>query len=249
MRHRCGTSVRVLALTLLGALAVSGCAPETIEPTGAITTETREIGEVNAVDLRCPAKVTLVPNSDPGVTIRADKAAMRYLKTVESNGTLIISIEGGGQSIAVAPDVTIEVEVRASTFGGIRNTDSGSVGAQTLDTDHLQISSLGSGPVEIGRVTAIQITCEIAGSGNVSVDGGRVGAQDIRITGSGSYLAPDLESGVVTVTATGSGNVEVWATEGLDVTGNGSGHVSYWGEPRLTEEATASGKTKSLGPK
>jgi hypothetical protein len=236
-------SAALIAVTI----GTSACTPSVIEPSGKIVTETRAIGAVDAVELQCPGTVTLVPDSEPGVTVRADDSVMRYLKTEESDGTLTIAVGDGGHPIDVAPDVTVEIEVRSASFSTIKNTSRGTVQSEMLVADHLQIGDFGAGPVKIGRVNVVQITCELGGSGDVSIDGGQAGAQDIRVSGSGSYSAPDLETPVVTVTISGSGNVEVWATEGLDATVNGTGYVSYWGDPRLTEGAQASGKTKALG--
>lgn len=229
-------------------LAASGCSPSTIEPTGSIATDTREIGDVRGVELRCAGVVTLVPDSEPGVTVRADRSAINYLETKDEDGVLTVSLVNGGQPLETAPGVVIEVEVRSSGFTVLKNTARGKIVSEALlDPGQLAIGNYGAGSVEIRRVETIQVTCDIGGAGDVRIGSGLAGAQEIRISGAGSYLAPDLESGVVTLTMTGSGDAEVWATEGLDATVNGTGYVRYWGEPELTDQAKQSGKTQSLG--
>ena len=76
---------------------------------------------------------------------------------------------------------------------------------------------------------------------------GMAGAQQITVSGAGSYLASDLESQVAVVTINGSGDAEIWATEALDGTVSGTGSVKYWGDPELSAEAAGSNKMESLG--
>ena len=74
--------------------------------------------------------------------------------------------------------------------------------------------------------------------------GGQVSQQHIRISGSGDYLAANLEGDAVDARITGSGRAHVWANEELDVHISGSGGLRYRGEPRISERLSGSGRIR-----
>lgn len=245
MLRLCG--VLASALVLVAALATSGCTPARIEATGYEGSETRDVGPVTSVEVKAPADVTLIQGEGSSVRVTADRAALPYVTTRVDDGVLTISVEQGGYPIPVDKDVKIAVEVRSPTFLTVKNSERGTVTSELIDVDSFQIGNYGPGTVKIDRLRTIRLAADLGGSGDVSVGGGAAGAQQITVSGSGSYVAPDLESQVAVVTINGSGDAEIWATEALDATVSGTGAVSYWGEPELSAEASGSNKVTSLG--
>ena len=74
----------------------------------------------------------------------------------------------------------------------------------------------------------------ITGAGDVAVAGGKVKAQQLAITGMGSYVAPKLASERAQVAIDGNGNVQLAASSALAVRIAGVGHVRYRGDPAVT---------------
>ena len=66
-------------------------------------------------------------------------------------------------------------------------------------------------------------------------------AQAVRVSGSGSYAARQLETAGARIEMTGSGHAELTVNEQLDVNLSGSGSVEYFGHPVVNEHITGSG--------
>jgi hypothetical protein len=121
------------------------------------------------------------------------------------------------------------------------------VGAWTSPAD-LEVRVAGASNVKFDHLEAARFACSISGSADIRLAGSAT-TQDIRISGSGDYRAPDLRSQTTSVAISGSGNVEIWAQRALDVRIAGSGTVGYYGAPTLTRSVAGSGSLTSLGAK
>jgi len=78
---------------------------------------------------------------------------------------------------------------------------------------------------------------------------GQVEAQEIDLSGLGSYNAPDLESRAASVRISGAGNTVIWVLDTLDVTISGAGNVEYFGSPEVTRDVSGAGRVTSRGDK
>src|SRR5690606_40314630 len=91
------------------------------------------------------------------------------------------------------------------------------------------------------HVTGVQ-TCAlpILASGSADV-------AEINISGSGKLRGADFSTRVARVRITGSGDVEIAASEEIDAQITGSGTVLYKGDPaRVNSHSTGSGKVRKL---
>ncbi len=85
---------------------------------------------------------------------------------------------------------------------------------------------------------------EIAGSGDVRAKG-KTGTVAIRVSGSGDVHLGDLEARDGNVEVSGSGDVEVWASDSLLISVAGSGDVIYRGDPpKVTKSVAGSGSIR-----
>jgi len=102
--------------------------------------------------------------------------------------------------------------------------------------------------MKIDDLQAEDLTARTSGSGNFDLKG-EVKTQRVTINGAGNYTAPDLKSAEAEATISGAGNIEVWATDKLDVKVTGVGNVSYYGQPAVSQSITGGGSVKGLGSK
>ncbi len=125
---------------------------------------------------------------------------------------------------------------------------SGNIHAGAWADHALEVRISGSGDAQFDRLSAARFDCVVSGSGDVRA-AGAVDDQSIRITGSGRYRAPDMKSGVATVSISGSGEVELWVESTLDARIEGSGDVRYYGAPAVTQSVSGIGNVIRLGPR
>ncbi|NSW51565.1 MAG: DUF2807 domain-containing protein [Anaerolineae bacterium] len=129
-------------------------------------------------------------------------------------------------------------------------SNSGSVHARFSDVSakSLVMSTSGSGHVEFGSLNADSIEAGASGSMKFIAENGKVGEQSVRISGSGSYQAPQLQSSKTRIHVSGSGNAKVWVDDELEVRISGSGSVKYTGAAAVTQRISGSGSIKKLVP-
>jgi hypothetical protein len=117
-----------------------------------------------------------------------------------------------------------------------------------LGTENLLILKTGTGSISIGALTATDLVVNADGTGNIEL-AGKVVNQELDLTGTGDYDAPDLESQTATVSVTGTGGVVIWVLDSLDVEITGISKLSYYGNPEVTQNITGTGSLTSLGDK
>ena len=93
---------------------------------------------------------------------------------------------------------------------------------------------------------AKQLSAHISGSGAIEVTG-EVDRQDIRISGSGSYRAPELRCSQAESKISGSGHATLLVKDALSAHISGSGGVEYYGSPQVTRQVSGSGQVRQLG--
>ena len=111
---------------------------------------------------------------------------------------------------------------------------------------HLSVKDLtgltvsGSGEVTAPQITADSLSCDISGSGTITL-GGTVPEQQLTISGSGSYEAGGLAGETLRADISGSGNAVVSVSDSVDVTISGSGSLTYTGDPTVQKNISGSG--------
>lgn len=114
----------------------------------------------------------------------------------------------------------------AAGSGDLAVAGSGLIAAQALGQGLIAVSS-GSGDIHVARLSSGPADVRIAGTGNVTIDQGRVGAMAASIAGSGDVKMGGMAQSLV-ATVTGSGNVMV-----AKVTGGVKGQAFGAGKIRV----------------
>jgi len=229
-----------------GAIALATCAAadQPVRQTRPITQTFGEVRLIGALDLK------LTQSDAPSLVIEAERDQLPYVKTEVRDGVLTLRLEDE------FPHRLLGFFSRRSTPVAILSTraidrlvaqGSGDVYAGTWNfPSTFEVRVDGSGDVSFDHLAAEQLTCSIAGSGQIEV-AGSTAVQDIRISGSGSYHAARLKSQTASVSISGSGDAELWVERALDVRIAGSGEVGYYGSPTLKQSVLGSGNVRSLG--
>jgi hypothetical protein len=107
----------------------------------------------------------------------------------------------------------------------------------------LQLDFSGASTVRIRNIQATVLRLEGSGATKVELSG-KVGAQEVELSGAGSYAALDMLSDRAEVRVSGAGKAYVNARTQLTVEISGAGLVEYTGNPKVEKEISGVGKVR-----
>lgn len=219
----------------------SACSSNTIEGSGNIISEARQVSGFDRVTLSGFGDVTIEQGDEESLTVSADDNIMPYVRTEVKNNTLILDFDDKGQNIRFNPTDGIKFSLMIKNLSRIDISGAGSVEVNELETERLLADLSGAGSLEIGSLTADELVVRHSGAGTVYVSG-QVEGQEVIHSGIGSYDAADLMSQTAIIKVSGAGGATVWAVETLDVEISGPGNVIYYGSPRIIQDVSGGGK-------
>lgn len=188
---------------------------------GEIISEARDISGVSEVVLAGSGDVNINLGDTESLTITTYENILPLLTSEVSNGRLSLGTQSG---TSIQTDQAIVYELTLTDLSALEIAGSADVTLNEVDTDALSITISGSGEI-IATGTAERLSLLIAGAGNVR--------------------AFDLPVNEAVVTIAGSGDVEVNATDRLEVSIAGSGNITYMGSPTLSESISGSGNIRA----
>ena len=202
-------------------LAFASCSKERVRGSGAISTEQRTVSDFSHVFVSGATDVHITQGSTLDVKVKAYDNLLPYLETKSANGTLTIAYRSNSN---ISNDNS-EVFITMPVLAGLSTNGSGNINT--------------SGSFEGGD----QFTLSIAGSGDITIEGGNAGNLKIDISGSGNVKSFGFLVQKADVDIKGSGDASVHVTQDLKVSINGSGSVYYKGNPPVVNsQISGSGK-------
>ncbi|MGK5048056.1 head GIN domain-containing protein [Janthinobacterium sp. GB4P2] len=238
-------AVCALAIPAAPALAspLDWISSNSIQGSGKLQKQTREVGSFHGVALSVQGTVELRIGNTDSVTIEADDNILPLIETVVENGTLRIR-PARRNTIFRQSNLTIVIQARQVeriSVGG-----SGSITATGLRAEKLRFDVGGSGSIDARDLDSRMTSISIGGSGNFKASG-KTEQLTASVGGSGNIQAGRLAAREVQVSIGGSGEAEVWAKDDLTISIGGSGEVSYYGDPRISRSMQRSSSIKRLG--
>lgn len=237
--------VKWIFFALISSVSLSGCFIDIdddnglngcLKGQGPIISEELNLNRIDAIDLQLPAKVYITQGPEQKVEVEGQANVIDYLERTVRGGLWEIGIDercvNNMESMRIfltLPDIT-----------GLKISGSGEIISEnTLYADDIDLSIEGSGNISLD-LEADDIDASVSGSGNLRL----VGLADeisFHVTGSGDMQAFKLMARKGEVNIDGSGDVELYITEILNVYITGSGDVLYKGLPSLNVSVSGSG--------
>lgn len=171
--------------------------------------------------------------------------------TFSGVGTLLID-QTGTESLTIEAEASILPLLRSDVVNGrllLGPREGTSFQTNQPIVFHLTVQTLdditdeGSGRIEGLHLQAETITVAVRGSSAVSLSGS-AGAQDVTVSGSGSYDGTSLAGKRAQLRVSGSGRAIVDVSDALNVVISGSGSVRYLGNPAITQQIGGSGSIR-----
>lgn len=210
---------------------------------GQVATETRTVGEFDAVSTAGAIDLVVRQAATASVQVEADDNVLPLVETVVENGrrgrTLVVRMKRG-EHVSTRRDIVVTVNV--PTLASIATAGAGDVRVEGLKTPALRLSIAGSSDVRIAGLDTESFELRIAGSGDV-VAAGRAASVSVGVSGSGDANLEALVADDVKVRIAGSGDASVTANRALDVSVVGSGDVRYGGTASAVKLSAAGSGT------
>jgi len=207
--------IQILAICLL----FSSCDTEnTINGSGNLTTESRDVDLFTKVSSQGVFEVTINQSNSQGVEITADDNIMKRVRTKVVNNELQLYLDEEFNYSGI----TLKANISATGLNGLINSGAGNMDVADVDE---------SGAFSIGNF----------GSGNITIEGS-ASSLSINNEGSGNIRAFDFFVDNCSVEIEGSGSLEIHCSETLDIIIEGSGNVYYKGNPSIDTTISGSGR-------
>ena len=187
---------------------------------GPLTKEARNISGFDGVELRGVGNLFIEQTGNESLTVEAEKAVVPEIATRVVDGRLIIGPESNSGIHTTGP---INYHLTVKNLHSLKVLGTANAEATGIETENLAVT--------------------ISGAGNVRMEG-RADEQVVEISGTGTYMAENLESREVNIDVAGAGSAIVNAKEELDAEISGVGSVEYVGNPRIQQSLSGAGQVR-----
>lgn len=247
-------NILILGLLIIISITYSGCSKlNTTDGNHHLMTESRQLVPFTKVINEGEFNVIIVAGENTEAIVEAESNIIPLIRTIVNGNTLIVDSRENLQ-----PNLPINIYLTTPIIDAIKLSGSGTIAADTLIGDNVEIVLSGSGNINTNVYSGMlnvdlsgsgdlwlnvesQMTyAKISGSGNMNFSG-TSGEGDFNISGSGKIYSYDLILNKLDANISGSGNMFVNVIDYLKVKISGSGSVYYQGSPTLNVNITGSG--------
>lgn len=237
-----------VTFSLFAVFVLSGCGVlelfvETVEGSGEVAVEKRELGSFNAIEAHGDIEL-FVTQQNKGIEVRAESNLMKYIHTYIEDQTLVIEIANtDGSSIKLKPLKPIQVYVKlvriigVSLSGGVDFT-SGQLLAENAEMD-LSLIEGSTGKINAVRTGVLNI--HLSGGSELEIVDGQVTEQHIQASDGSLYTAEWLKSEVTEIELSEGSEATIWAEDTFNVNLSGGSMAYYYGSPMNLNEIKRKG--------
>jgi len=220
-----------LSLVLSLVFILQSCDFQTFE--GPMTQETRSVGKYEAIHVKNAIDVKIDPQMGSEIRINAPEDAMKHIEARVEGQELVIDLDVN----AIMGDNDIEVRIGEDRLNSVKVSGSGSFSGDLTAKKALTLKVSGSGEIEVSADVE-NVYGHISGSGDIFCRGSTREVEG-RIEGSGDIDFSSLKAENAKATISGSGDIDIYATEFLEARISGSGDISYSGNPKEVDQSVS----------
>jgi len=217
---------------------------ERISGNGHITSQQKNVGSFNSVDVSGQVVVHVRQDASSSVKIETDENLLQYLDVFTDGDRLVIRTKEG---FNLDPSKDIIAYVSAPVFKDIDlSGQCDIVGDGPLSgNEPLSMHVSGQGDISL-EVHLPKVSTEISGQGTVSLKG-QVNDFNASVSGQGDVKCFDLITENTTLDISGGSDVEVTANKQLNIDASGSSSVNYKGNANVNQNISGAGSVKKVG--
>lgn len=238
-------NLAIIALAIPSANAQWWSGNEKINGNGNYISETRSVSDYDAVSVQGSIHVELIAGTEGRLKVEAESNLLEHILTEVEGDRLKISIEKG-YNLSPSSRNEIKVTVPFESLEEVSLTGSGDiVGSDKINAENFKVDITGSGDVAL-ELQARFVKGSLTGSGNIRLKG-KTQQLESKVTGSGDFDASNLIAAKVEANVSGSGDIEVYASQELKSRVSGSGDIIYSGNPKKQDFKTSGSGSISKG--
>ena len=208
-----------------------------IEGNGDYAKVNRSVSDYDQVALLGNMDVELVAGTEGKLIVEAESNLQQYIVTEVDNGKLKISVEEG-VNLDPSRDYEIKITVPFKELGGVSLTGSGDIySSDRIKSENFSARITGSGDIQL-QLEADTVEGKLVGSGDLNLQGS-ASEFECLVTGSGDLDDSGLKAKRVSATVSGSGDIQVYASESLKSRVSGSGDIRYTGNAQKQDFKTS----------
>lgn len=198
--------IRIMSITALLLFMVTGCSFCQTKGNGQYKTEGRELAAFNKLDLSGAYRVEVHCGETQRVEVNAESNLLPMIKTKVEKGTLYIG-------------------------SSLKNYRKSRITIKIFVNDIVTLSSSGSCDLLVKNLKNTDFSIDLSGAGNLRIEGS-TGNFRASISGAGNLNSESLIAKNVSLSLSGAGHAEVYASDNLDASISGVGSVIYSGDPK-----------------
>ena len=200
------------------ALLILSCSKETLNGSGTLVSESRNVEYFNKVSSEGIFEVTITQGAQQSVEVTADNNIISHIRTRVVNNELRLYLDNDNNY----SNLTVQIDLVVTSLNGLKNSGIGNIYATNI--------------VEDGSFSIYN-----TGTGSINIEGAS-SSLDLVNEGSGYIFGFDFMVNDCAIEIGGSGDVEVNCSNSLDVLIEGSGNVYYKDFPTINVSITGSGE-------
>ena len=256
-----------LLLPLVGiTLLLSGCMMTRIRGSGNVTTENREISEIEEVKVCCGMKLLLTQGEHSTLTLEADDNILPEIETVVTGKSLNVRFRTTLGLFNLRPSRQVIIHLQMKTIHGIEMSGGSSLEVESIQTEGItlelnggspgtihalqattvDVSNSGGSKLTVNSLTTDNLTIALHGGSRLTVNGGTATTLQATLSGGSHYEASELQSSSAKVNAGGGSKANAWVTESLDVQASGGSRVEYTGNPTVTQNLSGGSNVRRM---
>lgn len=229
---------------LMAAGSLSAQWGKKVRGNGNVTTETRNVGDYDAISISNAFTVYLVDGAEGQLSLEGEENLLEYVVTEVRGDRLYIKFRKGVQLSASRNSEGLKVRVPVSEISAIDVSGAcGVIGETRLKSNRFKASMSGASNARLELETG-DLEAELSGASNLKLSG-RAGSFRIQGSGASDLNAYELETDSVDAEISGSADAEVQVRQQLKANVSGAGDLKYRGNPeKMESKASGAGNVR-----
>lgn len=201
------------------------------------TTEKRNVGSFNGIDVCCGIKVLLTQGSSSSVEVEAKSENIQYVKTEVKGNTLYITFDNKKKCDKKG---SITVYVTANDIKKLEANSAGIIeGTNTIHARNIKLDVNSAGLIKLD-MKADNVVCKGNSAGKITLKG-EAQALTADNNSAASFDLKGLEAVKADVSSNSAASIDLNVKTEVNANANSGARIRYYGNPSLTNVASNSG--------